>query len=601
MNKVGPYSLTTHMQTHQTIPKKILPFIWQMTKGNRRLLFGAFLLALIGETVVSFLPYVYKIVVDGIQTQGTAEVVSFIVFWSIVYVSAFLFFATIFRLSSFLGVRGISRAVESTAYPALRDYLQKHSHRFFSGNFAGGLNAKEIQVGGGMRNLLHEAIWTVTATAIGLLVTTGLMFSVDVRAGVTFVTLIVVIILCNLPLFKWQGGIARMHAKAIAKIRGVSIDALTNMRAVHSFAQGSQELSRLTETLEDARVIGVKKSDVAQYILIINTIIILLAVSGILALLIISFQQGTATSGDFVLVFALISSVWRELTRIGFMINNISQIYSEAEEGLVAISQAHEVIDVENAQDLVAKKGEIVLDGISFAHEAVEVFKNFNLTIKDGERIGLVGKSGAGKSTLVSLLLREYDIAGGAIKIDDQNIAEVTQDSLRRAISVVPQEPALFHRSIRENIAYARPDATDEEVRDAAQKAHALEFIDMLPEGMNTLVGERGVKLSGGQRQRVAIARAILKDAPILILDEATSALDSESEVAVQKALKELMYGKTVIAIAHRLSTLRDMSRILVLEHGTIQEDGTHEELLKNSGTYATLWNHQAGGFLQEE
>ena len=210
----------------------------------------------------------------------------------------------------------------------------------------------------------------------------------------------------------------------------------------------------------------------------------------------------------------------------------------------------------------------------------------------------MVGSSGAGKTTFVSLLLRQFDLNSGSISIDGQAIHEVTQDSLRANIAVVPQEPSLFHRTIRENIAYGKPDATDEEIIEVAKKAQAHDFISQLPEGYNTLVGERGIKLSGGQKQRVAIARAMLKDAPILLLDEATSALDSESEVEIQKALHFLMNGKTVIAIAHRLSTLREMDRIIVLENGKIIEDGTHETLSHFGGVYQRLWEHQAGGFL---
>ena len=215
--------------------------------------------------------------------------------------------------------------------------------------------------------------------------------------------------------------------------------------------------------------------------------------------------------------------------------------------------------------------------------------------------MGLVGRSGAGKSTLVRLLLHHHDIHGGVIRIDGQDIADVTQESLRSSIAVVPQEPLLFHRSIKENISYGKPDATTEEVFEAAKKAYAHDFIEEVPNGYDALVGERGIKLSGGERQRVAIARAILKNAPILLLDEATSSLDSESEVAIQSALSTLMEGKTVIAIAHRLSTLREMDRLIVLDNGSIIEDGTHAELLEKKGVYAKLWEHQAGGFIGDE
>ena len=258
------------------------------------------------------------------------------------------------------------------------------------------------------------------------------------------------------------------------------------------------------------------------------------------------------------------------------------------------------VVDTDDARPLRIRDGEVAWRDVSFGFGENVIFDEFSLTIPAKQKLGLVGTSGAGKSTFVSLLLRQHDLDGGVITIDDQDISNITQHSLREQIAVIPQEPALFHRSLRDNIAYAKHDATQEEVEEVAKMAQAHEFIIDLPDGYNTLVGERGVKLSGGQRQRIAIARAMLKNAPILILDEATSALDSVSEVAIQKALHILMQGKTVIAIAHRLSTLREMDRIVVLEEGQVIEDGTHEELRGGGRVYQRLWKHQSGGFLHD-
>ena len=246
--------------------------------------------------------------------------------------------------------------------------------------------------------------------------------------------------------------------------------------------------------------------------------------------------------------------------------------------------------------------GSVDFKGVTFAHQdnTTELFSDFSLHIKSGERVGLVGLSGSGKTTLARLILRFSDIEQGSINIDGQNIADVSQESLRKNIAYVPQEPMLFHRTLRENIAYGRPDASEAEIMGAVEKSNSLEFIASLPNGIDTIVGERGVKSSGGQRQRVAIARAILKDAPILILDEATSALDSQSEKLIQDALVKLMKGRTSIVIAHRLSTIAKLDRIIVLSDGKITEQGTHGELLKQHGTYANLWSHQSGGFIEE-
>lgn len=263
-----------------------------------------------------------------------------------------------------------------------------------------------------------------------------------------------------------------------------------------------------------------------------------------------------------------------------------------------------EITDAPRAKKLRVTKGAIDLADVTFAYHdssAPEtVFEKLSLHIPAGQKLGLVGPSGGGKSTLTRLLLRFDDIDNGTIKIDKQSISDITQASLRRAISYVPQEPLLFHRSVLENIAYGKPGATQAQVEHAAKLAFADEFIDRLPDGYNTIVGERGVKLSGGQRQRIAIARAILKDAPILILDEATSALDSESEAYIQRALEQLMKNRTALVIAHRLSTIQKMDRIIVLENGAITEDGTHDQLLKSKHTYAKLWTHQSGGFIED-
>jgi len=266
------------------------------------------------------------------------------------------------------------------------------------------------------------------------------------------------------------------------------------------------------------------------------------------------------------------------------------------------LTMRYEVRDRIGAKPLVISDGKISFKKVDFNYNSTRsVLRKLSLDIRAGEKLGVVGHSGAGKSTLVSLLLRYYDLTGGDILIDDQNIAEVTQDSLRKSISLIPQDVMLFHRTIAENIRYGKWDATDQEVRAAAKLAYCDTFIEALPNQYETLVGERGVRLSGGERQRIAIARAILKNAPILILDEATSSLDSGSEAAIQKSLAHLMQGKTTIVIAHRLSTLKQMDRIVVIEDGHVQEEGTHDELIKKkNGRYAELWNLQVGGFITE-
>jgi len=321
-----------------------------------------------------------------------------------------------------------------------------------------------------------------------------------------------------------------------------------------------------------------------------------------LILTVLGIELGTLTIATAFLVLTYTMTVIRHLWNFNGVLRNYNRLMGDAHDMVEILNQEQEVMDTSTAL-LEPSKGKIEFRDVSFTHddgEGVQVFNSLNLTMEAGEKVGVVGHSGSGKTTFTRLLLRFSDIDSGEIYIDGQNIAKVSQASLRKAISYVPQEPLLFHRSLEENIAYGKADATHSEVIAAAKNAHATEFIKTLPDSFATIVGERGVKLSGGQRQRVAIARAILKDAPILVLDEATSALDSESEKLIQDSLGELMKDRTSIVIAHRLSTIAKLDRIIVLEDGKIVEDGSHAELLKQNGIYSRLWNHQSGGFIEE-
>jgi ATP-binding cassette, subfamily B, bacterial len=421
------------------------------------------------------------------------------------------------------------------------------------------------------------------------------------------VTLIVLLLIVGLVLqIRWstkkRAPWRHTRRKLRGEIYGNVADALTNNLIVKTFAGEERETASLQKLTRRFRDVYRKDIGFMAYegsvrvaaMVIVQIIAIVVSVQ-----MVMNDALPVATA---IFMLAYLQRIGSQLFVLGEIINGYDQAFLDASHMTEMLTQEADVSDKPDAKELSNFQPSITFDKISYKYNdgTDNVINNIGLEIPAGQKVGLVGHSGAGKTTITHLLLRFSDVTSGAIKIDGQDIRDVTQESLRKNIAYVPQEPMLFHRTLRENIAYGKPDATDGEIHEAAQKAHAAEFIDKLPNGYDTVVGERGVKLSGGQRQRIAIARAILKDAPILVLDEATSALDSESEKLIQKALWELMKGRTAIVIAHRLSTIQRMDRILVLENGDIAEQGSHKELLRHKGIYHELWSHQSGGFIEE-
>lgn len=395
------------------------------------------------------------------------------------------------------------------------------------------------------------------------------------------------------------------EADASNRQTGFLADVITNVFAVKSFAGSQHEQKRYNGAIADWQKAerSLMSASLRQqaYFSSFNTMLQV----GALSLSVVGVVMFNADVATTFLILSYTSNIIQRLWDFSqHTLRNYNRALGDAKAMVEILNEEPAVQDVKQPEPVRIKDGSIEFNNVDFTHADAKnddsLFNNLNLSIPAGTKIGLVGHSGSGKTTLTKLLLRFADIDGGAITIDGQNIANISQDDLRRSIAYVPQEPLLFHRSLRENIAYGKPDATEAEIIEAATRAHAAEFIDKLPSGYNTEVGERGVKLSGGQRQRIAIARAMLKNAPILVLDEATSALDSESELLIQSALWELMKGRTAIVIAHRLSTVQRMDRIVVLEDGAIVEQGTHNALLGKKGIYAGLWAHQSGGFIEE-
>lgn len=508
-------------------------------------------------------------------------------------------FSTILRR-----VRGFSSLwVQARVMRDLADtsfqYLIRHSYRFFTDSFSGSLTRKVNRLTRAFEDIIDQvefSLLPLTITTIGILV---VLFRRHFMLGFALFLGVLIFFALHFWVASWKQKYDFERAKKDSETTGVLADALTNSINIKLFSSYSEEESLYRKVLEELRKLrsftwGLNEwIDAAQ-----GTIAILIEVV-MLYIAVLLWQRGHLTIGDFVLIQVYLINLFERLWEFGRTLRRIYEGLSDAGEMVEILEAQHEVRDTPTAKLLVVEQGKIEFKNVDFSfHQTRSVLDRFNLSIKPGEKMALVGFSGAGKTVITKLLLRFYDIDAGEILIDGQNIAHATQDSLRGKIALVPQEPILFHRTLKENISYGRPLASEEEIIDAAKRANCHEFIYELPYGYDTYVGERGVKLSGGERQRVVIARAILKNAPILVLDEATSSLDSESEALIQKALVELMKGKTTIAIAHRLSTIMQMDRIVVIDKGKIIDEGTHGELLAKGGIYKKLWEIQAGGFI---
>lgn len=560
----------------------------------------AMVAVIVASTMFTLIAYAFKLVANAAARLPQPGAYQDLVTAVLLYILCLTGGQLIWRLSGFAGARWVVRS-RATARHALTAYVTLHSRTYFANRFGGSIANKISHAANGMKDLIDRILWQLSDVLISAIVSFFIAYSVSHLLAWIFFAWAMCALVFNVYLAGKR--VPRsMHVQALeTRLNGGTIDLLSNVQAMQDFARRDYEITRLQGAIEERTRAGFVNWYFGEWILVGN-IVMQGFFGGLMALAAVYLASvGMLSAGDVVLILTLIFRIEGLLLFLGSHLTHFSETWGEIRESLEEIMLDHEIPDAPGAGELSVPKGEIVFDEVRFAYGQAVVFPGLSLHIKGGERVGLVGRSGAGKSTLTRLLLHHHDISAGGIRIDGQDIAKVTQESLRRAVAVVPQESLLFHRTIRENIAYGRPDTTEADIIEAAKRAQAHEFIARLAEGYESLVGERGVKLSGGERQRIAIARAILKDAPILVLDEATASLDSESEVAIQKALHVLMEGKTVIAIAHRLSTLREMDRIIVMDEGGIVEDGSHAQLLQRRGIYSELWNHQAGGFIPDE
>ncbi len=582
--------------------KQSIKLFWQATRRYKlqrtlALFFPA--LAVSVNTIIA--PYVLSLFLNKLQDGHITLENS----WNLIITYAVLIFlgeVLVWRLALYF-TWTFQVNSQRDLYLSIFEKLSKEDIAFHSNRFGGSLVSQSTKLIGSLERFWDMIIWSgipILTTIIGSIITLSVLGMWQYGAFlVVYAVLFAIVVVLGSRFLAERN---RNEAATSNRTSGVLADMVTNVSTVKAFGRETYEYENARKAINTWRdasfrlkwgVLGATSAFSSMYA-IGATVAFIFAVLGA--------QYGIASVGTVYLIFIYALNINRQLWELNNITRTYNRVIGDAHEMTEILMKDYRLID-HSLDELQASKGEVIFDSVTFTHddgEGDQVFNDFNLRIPAGQRVGLVGHSGSGKTTLTRILLRFSDIDSGVISIDNQDISHVTQKSLHESIAYVAQEPMLFHRSLYENISYGKPDATKEQIIDAAKKAHAYEFIKNLPKGFETLVGERGVKLSGGQRQRIAIARAILKDAPILVLDEATSALDSESEKLIQASLDVLMKGRTSIVIAHRLSTIAKLDRIVVLQDGEVVEDGTHAELLKQNGTYATLWKHQSGGFIED-
>lgn len=585
------------------LPNRLIPFALHFIRQFRWGALGLLLFPICGRAVLASIPYAIKLLTDTVLSlKGAIEQAGSALFWPVLLFAAlvagrFVFDGAMWFCSYQTRTPMLVRIKEEVFA-----YAQRLSPAYFESTLSGKIAHRSIMLPDQLLALFDMMVFDFIPSGMFFVFVAAFFYVASAKFCVIAMVSIAMYFLVSLMLGRECARRAKLNNESRAAVTGRIVDVITNIRTVFLFANQSLEDQQLTRyTGEEfarrrASYRAVVRLRCVQYLMDISMWLAFVGSA------LYAWVHGSIGAGDFVMITTLTGSLLQSAYNLGQRIPEFYDQLGAAQESIETLIVPTTLPDQPNAPALIVSRGEIHYNRIAFSYDSTgtgarSIVKDFELIIPPGQRVGLVGPSGAGKTTLMGLLLRMHDVSQGAIRIDGQDLRRITQQSLRDNIGMIPQDTNLFHRSLLENIRYGRPGATEAEVELAAKRAHAHEFIMELEHGYKTLVGERGIKLSGGQRQRIAIARAILRNAPILLLDEATSALDSHSEHIIQQAMREAMAGKTVIAIAHRLSTVMDMDRLIVLQQGVIVADGSHAELLRQGGLYAELWRRQAGDF----
>ena len=582
--------------------KELIVFFWKFIRKQRWTFSSIFIQDCVNTFDSLLWPFILRWVID-IFTQNE---VNRALAWQplqtpiIISICLIVFIEINSRSMGFLMAKAIPR-LQADIRMTMFDHIQKHSAHYFNERFAGSLANKITDMTTAVESILQQLFWPIISSiAMSLFGALFLWFVHPILAGILILWIITHLTIC-LMFSKTCDLYEHRHGESRSTLLGKIVDSLTNYFAVNLFYRFRFEKNALVPNqIEEEKTNVAARKYVEKMRSVTSFFYVTVCFIGINGFVIYLWLQNQITTGAVAQVFGTMWNIAAVMWAVGGALPAFFQSFGIAKQAYSVMLDPQDMGDKPDAKELKVQAGEIVFENVSFQYGEKKLFSNKNVHIRGGEKVGLVGFTGAGKSTFISLILRFFALHNGKILIDGKNIADITLESLRSQIALIPQDPVLFHRTLRENISYGKPEASEAEIYAAAKLAHCDEFIRNIHQGYESKVGERGTKLSGGEKQRIAIARAILVNAPILILDEATSALDSVTEKYIQDSLSTLMQGRTTIVIAHRLSTLSHMDRILVFDKGKIVEEGTHTDLMKKNGMYARMWNMQVGGFLPE-